>query len=303
MLGDEIGDPQPVTASHLTDRVETGGVLVVIGTPIGNLGDITKRSMEELAAVTTLCCEDTRRTRQLLHHLGVATPRLLVANDHTESRVIPEVLARLETGERVGVVSDAGMPTVSDPGARIVAAAADAGFAVTVAPGPAAVTTALAISGLGGERFVFEGFLPRKGKARSQRLAELSRYPMPTVIYEAPHRVQRTLQDLADVCGPDRPLAALRELTKKFEQVVRGAASEVAEHFSANEPRGEFVIVVSAAERVGPPSDEAIKVMVRDEVARGQSYRDAAKLVTAATTAPGRHVYQLALEVKAEGVS
>lgn len=177
--------------------------LWLVATPIGNLGDLPPRAAEVVAAVRAVCCEDTRRTGLLLQHAGVRAERLIVCNEHTEYQRIPVVLDELDRGD-VAVVTDAGTPGVSDPGERLVAAALDAGHEVSAVPGPAAATMALTISGLPTARHVFEGFLPRKGAARAQRLAEIAAEHRTVILYEAPPRVRRTLDDLAAVCGPDR---------------------------------------------------------------------------------------------------
>ena len=195
------------------------GVLVLVGTPIGNLGDLSPRAAEALAGADVVCCEDTRRTGKLLAHAGIPRPTLVVVNEHTEEREVPRIVERLGRGERVALVSDAGMPGISDPGERLVAAAVAAGHAVEAVPGPSAGLTALVVSGLPTGRFVFEGFLPRKGSSRRERLAAVSAEPRTAVLYEAPHRLARTLEDLAAACGPDRRVVVARELTKLYEQV------------------------------------------------------------------------------------
>ena len=200
--------------------------LVLVGTPIGNLGDLSPRAVDELAAADAICCEDTRRTGRLLQHAGVERRPLVVVNDHTEVSAIAGVLERLSRGERVAVVTDAGMPGISDPGERLVRAAVAAGHIVEVVPGPSAAVTALVASGLATGRYAFEGFLPRKGSGRSGRLAEIAVERRTTVLYEAPHRVARTLADLAGACGPDRRVAIARELTKLHEEVWRGSLGD-----------------------------------------------------------------------------
>ena len=182
------------------------GVLTLVGTPIGNLGDMAPRAVEALVAADVICCEDTRRTGRLLQHFGVERPRLVVINEHTEALETARGVKLLDDGRRVAVVTDAGMPGISDPGERLVAAAIEAGHSVEVLPGPSAAVAALGVSGLPAGRFVFEGFLPRKGSARAERLAVVSSEPRTVVLYEAPHRVARTLRDLVAVCGGSRPV-------------------------------------------------------------------------------------------------
>jgi len=272
--------------------------LVLVGTPIGNLGDLAPRAIEALSRADAICCEDTRRTGRLLEHAGVARPSLIVVNDHTEVRAIAGVLDRLARGERVAVVSDAGMPGISDPGERLVRAAVDAGHAVEVVPGPSAAVTALVLSGLPTGRFAFEGFLPRKGSGRTTRLAELAAEPRTIVLYEAPHRVARTLSDLAAACGSERRVVIGRELTKLYEEHWRGTLAGAVEWAAANEPRGELVLVLDGAPP--PPAVDAqqIEAALVDELHDGASARDAAAAVAQALGVPKRQVYDLAVQLR-----
>jgi 16S rRNA (cytidine1402-2'-O)-methyltransferase len=270
------------------------GVLVLVGTPIGNLGDLSARAGAELARADVVACEDTRRTGKLLAHLGVRAPRLLVINDHTEARGVREVLACLDRGERVVVVSDAGMPGISDPGERLVAAAAAAGHRVEVVPGPSAAIAALVASGLATGRFVFEGFLPRKGSGRTERLAVVAAEPRTVVLYEAPHRLARTLADLAAACGPDRRIAIARELTKLHEEVWRGTLAAAVARADEVEPRGEHVVVLDGAPPPAEVDDDAILEAVRKAREAGASTRDAATEVAELLGVPRRRVYALA---------
>jgi 16S rRNA (cytidine1402-2'-O)-methyltransferase len=277
-----------------TSRTRDGaaGRLVLVGTPIGNLGDLSPRAVEALRTATLICCEDTRRTGRLLQHAGVAAPRLAVCNEHTEPARIAEVLATLGEGGDVAVVTDAGTPGISDPGERLVRAVIDAGFDVTTVPGPTALVTALVTSGLPTGRFVFEGFLPRTGRARKERLAELAGERRTIVVYEAPHRVLRTLADLAAAFGEDRPVVVARELTKLWETTVRGTLGDV----ELGEPRGEYVLVVAGApDRDAPPDDDAIRLALRAELAGGATTRDAAAAVARRLGVPKRLVYALAV--------
>ena len=265
--------------------------LVLVGTPIGNLGDLSPRAVEALRAADVICCEDTRRTGRLLQHAGVERRPLLVVNDHTESQTITGVLSRLAMGERVAVVTDAGMPGISDPGEQLVRAAVTAGYPVEVVPGPSAAITALVASGLGAGRFVFEGFLPRQGSARTARLAEVAREPRTIVLYEAPHRMARTLADLAAACGSDRAVAVGRELTKLHEEHWRGTLADALVWVSANPPRGEFVVVLNGAPPPTPASDHDVEVAVRACLASGDTARDAATAVAARLGVPKRQAY------------
>lgn len=267
------------------------GTLWVVATPIGNLADLSPRAIEVLAAATLICCEDTRRTGRLLHHAGIAGARLVIANEHTERRRIGEVVDLLDRGETVAIVSDAGMPTISDPGAALVRAALDAGHDVSAVPGPDAATTALVVSGLPADRFVFEGFLPRSGPQRTTRLGEIAAERRTTIVYEAPHRVERTMHDLRDACGSGRPVAVCRELTKLYETVLRGTLGDV----DLGQPRGEYVIVIGgAAEPDGEIDDATIERALRAQLEQGASRRDATAVVAAELRVPKRRVYDLA---------
>jgi 16S rRNA (cytidine1402-2'-O)-methyltransferase len=270
---------------------------VLVGTPIGNLGDLSPRAIEALAAADAICCEDTRRTGRLLQHAGVERRPLVVVNDHTEVAAIAGVLDRLSRGERVAVVTDAGMPGISDPGERLVRAAVDAGHAVEIVPGPAAAITALVVSGLPAGRFAFEGFLPRKGSGRSGRLAEIAADRRTTVLYEAPHRAARTLADLAAACGPDRRVVVARELTKLHEEVWRGSLADALEWAAAG-VRGELVLVLDGAPAADPASDEAVEHAVQGRLDAGDSARDAAAHVATALGVAKRRAYEVALRLR-----
>lgn len=272
----------------------SAGVLVLIGTPIGNLADLSPRAIEALGVADVLACEDTRRTGRLLAHVGVRVPVLIVMNDHTEREVIAGLIDRLAAGQRVAVVSDAGMPGISDPGERLVAAARLAGHRVEVIPGPSAAVTALVGSGLPAGRFVFEGFLPRKGSGRGERLRELATEQRTVLLYEAPHRLQRTLADLAEVCGADREIVFARELTKLHEEFWRGSLGAAIERCAEVEPRGEYVLVLGGA----PPPVEVDDAALLDALgiarAGGATTRDAVTQVAAQFGAAKRRVYDLA---------
>ncbi len=284
------------------------GTLYVVGTPIGNLGDLSLRAATTLRAVDGVICEDTRRTGGLLAHIRnnlapstAATgpdrrPDLLVANEHTEYSRVPEVLDRLAEGQTLALVSDAGMPTVSDPGATLIAAVAEAGHRIIVIPGPTALSAALALSGGAAERFVFEGFLPRKGGERRDRLAALAGETRTIVLYEAPHRLVRTLRDLAAACGSERQVAVARELTKLHEEVDRTTLAEAARRFDSDVPRGEFVLVIQGAPvESAELSDIDLQALIDRRLAVGDSTRDAVAAVVAATGQPKRRVYDLAV--------
>jgi 16S rRNA (cytidine1402-2'-O)-methyltransferase len=272
----------------------SGGALVLIGTPIGNLGDLSPRATEELGRADAIACEDTRRTGRLLELAGIGRRPFVVVNDHTEAGAVGDVLARLDRGERVAVVSDAGMPGISDPGERLVRAAAAAGHVVEVVPGPSAAITALVVSGLPTGRFVFEGFLPRKGSGRTERLAALAGERRTVVLYEAPHRLARTVADLAAALGPERRVALARELTKLHEELWRGSLGEAIDWCAQREPRGEFVVVVDGAPAPPEPTDDDIADALRAARGAGRTTRDAVDEVAARLGVARKRVYALA---------
>jgi 16S rRNA (cytidine1402-2'-O)-methyltransferase len=270
------------------------GRLVLVGTPIGNLGDLSPRAVDALRDADLVVCEDTRHTGRLLQAAGVTARRLLAAHDHNEAAQIGTVLDRLRAGETVAIVSDAGMPGISDPGERMVRAAADAGIEVVVVPGPSAAVAALVLSGLATGRFVFEGFLPRTGSARTERLALLAEERRTIVLYEAPHRVARTLADLAGAFGGDRQVALARELTKLHEEVWRGTLEPAVPPVADVAPRGEHVIVVDGPPPAQPASDADLSSALARLLADGVSTRDAVAEVASAFDVPKRRVYALA---------
>ena len=273
-------------------------MLSVCGTPIGNLSDAPPRLVETLSRADVVCCEDTRVTAKLLAHFGIRTATLRCDENVIEAR-IPELLERLEAGERVAFVSDAGMPCISDPGQQLVDAALDAGLDVEVVPGPSAVSSALARSGLSAAHFFFEGFLPRKAGAQKARLAELARIPGTLVIYESPHRAAETIARIAEIM-PGRRVALVRELTKLHEEVVRGTAADVAAELAERgEVRGECVIVVEEGGgsdvASGPelPLDDAIAA----GLAAGESKSALAKRLARVYGMPKGDVYARVLEL------
>jgi 16S rRNA (cytidine1402-2'-O)-methyltransferase len=272
------------------------GTLVLVATPIGNLGDLAPRAVEALQQSALILCEDTRHSGKLLSYAGVSGVRLAVCNEHTESQRAAEVLDVLQTGANVSLVTDAGTPGISDPGARLVRAVIDAGHAVSAVPGPAAFVMALVISGFDTTRFVFEGFVPRSGRERSTRLAAIAAEPRTTVVYEAPHRVARTIADLAMACGPTRAVAMARELTKMYETVWRGSLGDAAAHLAGTAPRGEYVLVVEGAPQRTDVTDDDIRHALH-EALDGQSRKDAVADVVDLLAVPKRRVYDLALAV------
>jgi len=228
--------------------MQRSGTLFVVATPIGNLGDLSPRALETLKTVAAICAEDTRHTRQLLAHFGVDKP-LIALHEHNEGDAAAPLVARLLAGESLALVSDAGTPLVSDPGFRLVRAAREAGIAVSPVPGASALIAALSVAGLPSDRFIFEGFLPAKGKARRERLAELASEPRTLIFYESSHRIEEALDDAVTVFGGDRRAVIARELTKLFETVLDGSLSELAQRVRAdpNQRKGEFVLLVQGA--------------------------------------------------------
>ena len=275
----------------------TGGRLVLVSTPIGNLGDLPPRAVQTLRECALICCEDTRHSGKLLSYAGVSGVRLAVANEHTEVARTDEVLTLLASGHDVAVVTDAGTPGISDPGARLVRAAIDAGHTVSAVPGPAALVMALVISGFETGRFVFEGFLPRSGRERTERIAEVAAERRTVVLYEAPHRVARTVRDLAVACGTERRVALTRELTKLHEEAWRGTLAEAEQHLAEGEPRGEYVGVLDGAPAEAAADDAAILGLLQTELQGGVDRRTAIATVMSATGAAKRRVYDLALTI------
>jgi 16S rRNA (cytidine1402-2'-O)-methyltransferase len=266
--------------------------LVVCATPIGNLEDVTLRVLRELAEAEVVLCEDTRRTRVLLDRHDISAARLVSYHEHNEARRTAELLPRLIAGARVALVSDAGVPGISDPGARIVAAALGAGVPVTVCPGPSAVETALVASGLVGDRYQFLGYLPRTERARGQLWVELAAWPHAAVAFESPRRVPASLASLARA-QPDRIVAVCRELTKRFEEVARGSAPELAERFR-EPPKGEITLVIGPAE-AGATDDAQAVAAVAELVGHGVPRRRAAELVAELSGVPRNRLYSSSL--------
>src|SRR5919204_5006587 len=277
------------------------GKLVVCGTPIGNLDDASPRLARALAAADLVACEDTRQTRKLLARLGVRART--VRYDQAGERERAEALAeQVAAGATVALVSDAGMPAVSDPGYHLVGACLARGLPVEVVPGPSAVLAALVVSGLPSDRFCFEGFLPRRAGARERRLAELAADPRTMVFFEAPHRALATLDAMAAAFGADRPCAVVRELTKVHEEVLRGTLAEVTERLAADGPRGELTLVVGGAPaaRPGQAGGAELAAEVAALVAGGASTRDAIATVARTSGTPRNAVYQAVVDVRGE---
>lgn len=284
---------------------EGRGRLVLVATPIGNLGDLSPRAREVLATADLICCEDTRRTRALLSAVGVSAggpggDRLLSLHGHNEQARLDRVAAAVAGGATVAVVSDAGTPGISDPGAWLAAQLGAAGETVSTVPGPSSVVGALVVSGLPADRFCVEGFLPRKGSERRRRMAALMAEERTSVVLEAPGRVAATLGELAGA-DPGRPVAVVRELTKLHEEVWRGTLGQAAEAFAERRLRGEVVLVVGGAPAPEPAVEseveEAVRAVVADDPGAGP--RQVAERVAAALGVPRRRAYEAALRVRA----
>lgn len=287
-MSNENGDRGAVSTVHPG--------LWLVATPIGNLEDIAPRAGHVLRTASVILCEDTRHSGSLLKRLGVSGARLVVANDHTEHDAAAVMLEALASGAVVAVITDAGSPGVSDPGERLVRAAVEAGHPVHAVPGPAAFVMAATISGLPTQRIAFDGFLPRGGAERRNAVTEIVHERRTTVIYEAPHRLVRTVEDLRAACGDGRMVAIARELTKMHETVWRGTLAEAAEFVSANEPRGEYAIVIApAGDDAAEVTDESIAEELRSRVAAGVSRRDAVDEVTTALGVPRKRVYAISV--------
>ncbi|MDE3108076.1 MAG: 16S rRNA (cytidine(1402)-2'-O)-methyltransferase [Acidobacteriota bacterium] len=272
------------------------GQLVVVATPIGNLGDLSPRALQVLTNADVVYCEDTRRSRTLFsaHGLSPKSP-LQSLHEHNEAERCAQVIERVRAGQLVALVSDAGTPGISDPGERVVAAVAQAGLTVTGVPGPSAVVAALSISGLASERFVMEGFLPRKGSERQRRVESWDLEARTVVFYESPQRLGATLAELA-ARWPTRAAVVARELTKLHEETARGTLSELAARYGHQEPQGEIVVVLAGVVVSRAVDDDEIQRALARAFEEGASTRDAVDEVAAALGVARRHVYQLALE-------
>ena len=275
------------------------GELVVVATPIGNLGDISRRALELLTSADVVYCEDTRHSRTLFSAHGIPVKgRLHSLHEHNEVSQCEDIVARVREGQVVVLISDAGTPGISDPGSRVVAAVAEAGLRVTTAPGPAAVIAALTISGLATDRFVMEGFVGRKVGEREQLYRQWSHEPRTIVFYESPQRLSTTLNELS-VHFADRRVAVVREITKFHEEVVRGTVRDVAEIFGARDVMGEIVVVLAGAPAARVVDDATVRAALVDQMASGLSVRDAVSHVADTLGVAHRSAYQLALQLRA----
>ena len=270
------------------------GTLYLVGTPIGHLGDLSPRARDLLAAVDVIACEDTRHSGQLLSGLE-ARGRRLSFHQHNVRARLPQLLELLGEPLSVAVISDAGLPGISDPGEELVAEARRCGHEVICIPGPCAATTALVSSGLPSNRFCFEGFLPAKGRERRERVAQIARETRTTVIYEAPHRLLTLLEELEQQCGSERPLQVARELTKRHEQQVGPSLGAALSHFRQTPPQGECTVILGGApDAVEPdPDDSALKRRLEDKIKAGSSASEAARQLAGETGLPKRRLYRL----------
>ncbi|OFM96999.1 16S rRNA (cytidine(1402)-2'-O)-methyltransferase [Rothia sp. HMSC072B03] len=299
----ELSEPSTADApnSDVPVTSEESGVLILGGTPIGNLADASDRLRSALATADLIAVEDTRKLRTLASGLGVRTRgRVIVNHDHNEEGRSATIVQAVQDGQRVLLLSDAGMPTISDPGYVAAAAVAEADLPVTVVPGPSAALTALALSGLPTGRFTFEGFLARKGSERSRRLASLAGEERTMIFYESPHRTAATLADFVQTFGADRRGTVSRELTKLHEEVRRGTLAELAEWAESERIRGEIVIIVEGAQAPETPEAQDVVQLVLDRVAAGERLKAACAAVAAETGTSKRELYEAALAARSE---
>jgi 16S rRNA (cytidine1402-2'-O)-methyltransferase len=286
-------------AQQIEERVK--GTLYLVGTPIGNLEDITMRALRVLKEVDLIAAEDTRHTGKLLHYFQIKTPQIS-CHEHNEQQKIPEILEKLQSGKSIALVTDAGMPGISDPGYILVAACVAAGAKVIPIPGVTALVTGLSASGLDTSRFVFEGFLPVKGEVRQAQLQALKTEVRTTIFYESPHRIVKTLADLGEVCGCDRQIVLARELTKMHEEFWRGSLGEAIELYNRREPKGEYTMILAGivqSEIVW--TDESIVAELSQLLKSGVSRSTASKQLAELTGINKRHVYQLSLAIAFDG--
>ncbi|WP_414562226.1 MULTISPECIES: 16S rRNA (cytidine(1402)-2'-O)-methyltransferase [unclassified Anabaena] len=277
-------DPQP-------------GTLYVVGTPIGNLEDMTFRAVRILQTVNLIAAEDTRHTGKLLQHFQIKTPQISY-HEHNRTSRIPELLEQMGNGQAIALVSDAGMPGISDPGYELVTACIAAGIRVVPIPGASAAVTALSAAGLPTDKFVFEGFLPAKGQKRREYLESLETESRTLIFYESPHRLRDTLQDLATVWGSDRQIVMARELTKLYEEFWRGNIAEAIAHYNQREPQGEYTLVVAGTPASQLQLSEAqLKAELLQLMSQGISRSQASRQLAKITSVPRRQLYQLALSL------
>ncbi len=280
--------------------MSTVGTLYLVATPIGNLEDITFRAVRILQDADLIAAEDTRHTGKLLHHYQIATPQISYHEHNAQSR-IPQLIEKLQAGQTIALVSDAGMPGISDPGYELVCACAEAGIIVSPIPGPAAVVSAIAASALPSDRFTFEGFLPVKGKVRTERLTQLTTEPRTMVLYESPHRLLKTLTDIQTYLGRERRVTIARELTKRYEEFWRGTVAEAIEYFTTTEPRGEFTVAIAGyIAQTQTLSKTVLIEQLETLIAQGLSPSKASRQLAQDIGLSKREIYQLSLTMKQE---
>ena len=284
------------SAEQLTGEI-LSNALYLVGTPIGNLEDITFRALRVLKQADIIAAEDTRHTGKLLRHFQIETPQISY-HDHNRQQRIPQLVERLQQGEAIALVTDAGMPGISDPGYELVSACVEADVPVVPVPGPSAVVTALAAGGLPSDRFIFEGFLPAKGKARKTRLAEIKTETRTLVFYEGPHRLLKTLRDLSEAMSADCQIAIARELTKRYEEFWRGTLADAITHYESTTPKGEFTLVLSPAPMpTAELSTEEVTAKLKHLLAQGLSRTEASRQLAKQTTLSKREIYQISLDI------
>ncbi len=287
----------------MSKRIEPApGVLYVVGTPIGNLGDLSPRAQSLLKNVSIIACEDTRHSGQMLRHVGATAPLLSFYEHNTNTR-LPQLIDFLSQGKSLALISDAGLPGISDPGEKLVSAARNEGHEVICIPGPCAAITALVASGIPSHRFCFEGFLPAKSNERKKFLSLVAKETRTTILYEAPHRLIQLLEELSVFCGEDRPLHISRELTKRHEQHIGATIGEALEYFLINKPIGEFTLVLGGAlEEINPQKNkEELIAEMKDLVRNGSSRSEAAKKLALRHGESRRLLYALVHKIDFDG--
>ncbi len=276
------------------------GQLYVVGTPIGNLEDISFRAIQVLKSVDAIASEDTRHTGKLLHHFQIKTPQLSY-HQHNHKQRSPELLSRLQQGQSLALVSDAGLPGISDPGYELVQACVEVEINIIPIPGPNAALTALTASGLPTDRFCFEGFLPLKRTERRERLAQIQAEPRTTILYESPHRLRQTLQDLSEGLGADRKIVIARELTKLHESFWRGKIGDAIAQYQTQDPRGEFTLIIAGQTTARTvPTDDELRQALQDLIDQGISPSQASRQLAKTLDLSKRHLYQLSIELASD---
>ncbi|MEL7331848.1 MAG: 16S rRNA (cytidine(1402)-2'-O)-methyltransferase [Cyanobacteria bacterium J06560_2] len=287
---------ESVASSESSQAVEPG-TLYLVGTPIGNLEDMTFRAVRVLKQANVIAAEDTRHTGRLLQHFQITTPQISY-HDHNTQQRIPQLIAKLESGEAIALVTDAGMPGISDPGYELACACVEANITVVPVPGPSAVIAAVAAAGLPCDRFTFEGFLPAKGKSRKARITALKEEERTAVFYESPHRILKTLTELEAALGAERKVAIARELTKRYEEFWRGTVGDAIAHYTTTLPKGEFTLLISPCAPLDLAlSTEDINRELKNLLAKGQSRTEASRNLAQRSNLSKREIYQMSLEI------